>query len=54
MAAKPAYDRSSYRQDIRALRARGKTWDAIARELKISRTTLWRIMRDSRPPNRRR
>lgn len=43
MSGRPAYDRETYGEDIRRLRARGYTWDRISRELGISRTTLWRI-----------
>lgn len=43
MAGRPAYDRDTYLEDIKALRARGFTYDAIARELGISRMTIWRI-----------
>lgn len=44
MTGRPAYDRSSYRQDIRVLRSRGWTDDRIARHLGISRATLYRIV----------
>lgn len=43
MAGRPAYDRDTYLEDIKALRARGWTYDAIASELGISRMTIWRI-----------
>lgn len=52
MAGKPAYHRPSYKQDIRNLRARGWTWDRIARHLGMSRMTLWRILNDNRPPTK--
>lgn len=54
MAGRPAYDRTTYLADIRALRARGLTYDAIARRLGMSRATLHRIIRDNRPPTRKR
>lgn len=45
MSGRPAYERGSYRADIRALRARGLTTSAIAQELGMSRATVYRILR---------
>jgi len=44
MAGRPAYERASFLADIRALQARGLTVPQIARELGISRATIYRIL----------
>lgn len=45
MAGRKAYDRQTYLEDVRTLRARGWTWQRIARELGLSLSTLYRIAR---------
>lgn len=45
MAGRKAYDRESYLEDVKRLRARGWTWRRIARELGLSLSTLHRIAR---------
>ena len=44
MSGRPAYDRETYLEDIRALRARGLSWDDVAADLGISRATVFRIV----------
>lgn len=44
MTGRPAYERTSYTSDIRALRARGLSASAIASELGMSRATVYRIL----------
>lgn len=44
MAGRPAYDRHTYREDARALLARGLTKVEVATKLGISRDTLYRIL----------
>ena len=44
MAGRKAYDRDSYLQDVRTLRARGWTWARIARHLGVSVRTLHRMV----------
>lgn len=45
MAGVKAYDRASYLEDVKALRARGRTVPQIARELSISTRTVYRILK---------
>lgn len=45
MAGRKAYDRDSYLQDVRTLRARGWTWQRISRHLGVSVSTLHRMVR---------
>lgn len=45
MAGRKAYDRQTYLEDVKVMRARGWTWARIARELGISTATLHRIVR---------
>lgn len=44
MSGRPAYDRSTYRQDLKALRRRGRTIAQAANELGMSRATAYRIL----------
>ena len=44
MTGRPAYDRGTYRQDIKALQRRGRTLAQAANELGMSRATAYRIM----------
>lgn len=44
MAGRPAFERSSYLEDVRALKRRGLSAAAIATELGMSRATVYRIM----------
>lgn len=44
MAGVPAYERGSYLADIKALQGRGLTVPQIAKELGISRATVYRIL----------
>lgn len=44
MTGRPAYDRASYRQDLKALRRRGKTTAEAAAALGMSRATAYRIL----------
>lgn len=46
MAGRPAYDRRTYLEDIRALRRRGLTAGEIADTLGIHRATVYRILKD--------
>lgn len=48
MSARPAYDRDSYLEDIKALRGRGWSHAAIASELGMSRATVFRILQEGR------
>lgn len=44
MTGRPAYERDSYRADIKALKGRGRTAAQIADELGMSRATVYRIL----------
>lgn len=46
MAGRPAYDRVTYLEDIRALKRRGLTPSRIAAHLGMSRATVYRILRE--------
>ena len=46
MAGRPAFERSSYLEDVKALKRRGLSSSAIASELGMSRATVYRILRD--------
>lgn len=48
MSGRPAYERSSYRADIKALRSRGHSMQEIADRLGLARSTVYRILRASR------
>lgn len=48
MAGRNAFDRPSYLEDIRDLKARGLSMSEIARELGMSRDTLYRIVREGK------
>lgn len=48
MSGRPAYDRETYREDIASLRGRRLSWAEVARELGISRATLYRIRGEQR------
>lgn len=44
MTGRPAYDRETYAEDIKALRTRGLTIRDVARQLGISQSTAYRIL----------
>lgn len=46
MSGRPAYDRRTYRADIKHLLARGRTKAEVATELGLSRATVYRILED--------
>ncbi len=46
MSGRPAYDRSTYRQDLKALRRRGLSLTEAASRLGMSRATAYRIVGD--------
>jgi DNA-binding phage protein len=45
VAGVPAYERPSYLADIRHLLGRGLSKDQVAKQLGISRATLYRILK---------
>ncbi len=47
-----AYERSSYRTDLKALLARGLSMTEAARHLGISRATAYRILNDTKEARR--
>lgn len=47
MSGRPAYDRGSYRSDLKALRTRGHTVAQAADKLGMSRATAYRILGES-------
>lgn len=47
-----AYERTSYRTDLKNLLARGHTMAEAARSLGISRATAYRILNESKVPRR--
>ena len=47
MSGRPAYDRGTYRADLKTLRRRGKSIAQAADELGMSRATAYRILGDS-------
>ncbi len=47
MSGRPAYDRGTYRQDLKALRRRGHSIAQAADKLGMSRATAYRILGDS-------
>lgn len=52
VAGVPAYERQTYLEDIRRLRGRGLTMEAVARNLGLSRATVYRIMAGSKAPEK--
>lgn len=44
MPGRPAFDRDTYRDDLRTLTRRGMSIDKAARELGMSRATAYRIL----------
>lgn len=48
MSAVPAYERSSYLEDIKRLLGRGLSKAQVAEHLHISRATVYRILADAR------